>query len=135
MSTVAGQGVVDAHWKAKIGAKIGGKHQAERFGMSRQISARLPAWGDTTASYHSKPAKDPPTRGISMIELTRVPSRQYQQAQHRRDDLGWAVHLESFRKYDYTTPDGRWRVQQNRGCGGGWSIIDTKHEYICGSCA
>ena len=70
-----------------------------------------------------------------MIELTRVPSRQYQQAQHRRDDLGWAVHLESFRKYDYTTPDGRWRVQQNRGCGGGWSIIDTKHEYICGSCA
>jgi hypothetical protein len=35
-------------------------------------------------------------------------------------------------KYDYTTPDGRWRVE--KGCTGGWEVTDTAGEYICMSC-
>jgi len=37
-------------------------------------------------------------------------------------------------RYDYTTPDGRWYVEKNRGCGGGWTVIDTTGRYVCTSC-
>jgi hypothetical protein len=69
-----------------------------------------------------------------MIELIRVPSRQYAEAQGRIDDPDWIVYLDSLGKYDYTTPDGRWRIEQYGGCGGGWSVIDTTGKYLCGSC-
>jgi hypothetical protein len=62
-----------------------------------------------------------------MIELTRTLSQQRAEALPEWRD--------TMRKYDYVTPDGRWYIQQNRGCGGGWSVTDTTGEYTCGSCA
>jgi hypothetical protein len=61
-----------------------------------------------------------------MIELIRVPSKQLA---HARPE-----YRARLRKYDYTTPDGRWYVQEYRGCRGGWEIIDTTGEYAACSC-
>ena len=68
-----------------------------------------------------------------MIELRRVPSRQRQrQVQRCLEDPTWIPYRVS--KYDYTTPDGRWYIEEHSGCGRGWIVIDTAGEYICTSC-
>lgn len=61
-----------------------------------------------------------------MIDLIRVPSKRLAQARPE--------YRATMNKYDYTTPDGRWYVQKDGGCGGGWSVIDTTGEYVCTSC-
>ena len=60
------------------------------------------------------------------VELCRVPSRQYAQARPE--------YRPTVNRYDYTTPDGRWYVEKNRGCGGGWAVIDTTGRYVCTGC-
>jgi hypothetical protein len=49
-----------------------------------------------------------------MIELIRIPAK----------------HPDG-RKYDYTTPDGRWHVEYFPCYGGGWSVVDTSGEIRC----
>jgi hypothetical protein len=68
-----------------------------------------------------------------MTELIRVPSRRHQQQVQRcLDDPAYVPYRVG--RFDYMTPDGRWRLEQYNGCGGGWSVIDTTGRYVCKSC-
>jgi hypothetical protein len=60
---------------------------------------------------------------MTTATLIRVPSKRYP------NPYGYRVG-----KYDYTTLDGRWYVQQHGGCGGGWEVTDLTGEYVCESC-
>jgi hypothetical protein len=69
-----------------------------------------------------------------VIQLIRVPSERHQAQQECASARpGYVPYRVA--KYDYMTPDSRWLVQQNGGCGGGWKVIDTTGEYVCTSCA
>ena len=67
------------------------------------------------------------------ITLIRVPSK-------RRESYGSDRIYPGTPKYDYVTPDGRWRVESRYGhCGYGhdgprWAVIDTSGEYVCAAC-
>ena len=68
-----------------------------------------------------------------MTELIRTPSRQIDRMREINSPY---LHTQIGRyKYDYTTPDGRWRIEKYWGCAGGWAVIDTTGHFFCTSCA